>query len=279
MLLENLPAELWFHILSYLSPLDAFYAFDDISNVRINYILHDMYSIRQTEDNSFLKLNISLTNIPLFMYNFAVANVISLYSNVIYSLTLSNAETPNAISSFIRKFFLKSDFPNLKFLHLIEPTANEFNTIINDLSNVNRLNVQSKSMHTFDVDTIKKVLYSAPSLKNCCFSQFHENFILKNSYSWIEKLVIDSCDYLCFISILNHFTLLEKLSINRLSMSHNTTSSPMKGVKKPTFIKDLRIRAFSIPFNYLQMLFPYFADIEKFSLSIVCDEGLHISIR
>jgi len=274
MKIEDLPGELWFLILSYLSPLEAFYAFNNINNARIHSILIDMYLIRHDEDNCSSILNISLVHIPLFMYNFAISNVISFYSNVIYSLTLSNERTPGQINHFLEKYSFKYDFTYLKSLRLIEPTSNEFNIIINDLSNIIKLDIQSKEMHSFDINIIQKILYSKPTINHCSLSQFRQDFILNNSYSFIKKLIINSCDYLCFINILNHFSLLEKLSINILSMSRNVILSSINLINNSILIKHLKLRAFSIPFNYLQILFPYLENIHIFSLSIFCDEGL-----
>ncbi|CAF3689916.1 unnamed protein product [Adineta steineri] len=273
MKLEDLPGELWFAILSYLPPLDAFYAFNNTDNARIHSILTDMYLIRRDEDNCSSIINISLAHIPLLMYNFAVSNVISFYSNIIHSLTLSNDQTPDQINSFLVKYSFKYDFTYLKCLHLIEPSSNEFNLIINDLSNITMLNIQSKQMHSFDINTIQQILYNKPTIKHCCLSQFRQDFILNNSYSFIQKLNINSCDYLCFINILNHFYLLEKLSINILSMSRNAVLSSIDLIQNPVLIKNLKIRAFSIPFDYFQILFPYLENIQIFSFAIVCDEG------
>jgi hypothetical protein len=275
MKLEDLPGELWFLILSYLSPLESFYAFNNINNARIHSILTDMYLIRRDEDKCSSALNISLVHIPLYMYKFAVSNVISFYSNIIYSLTLSNDRTPGQINSFLQKYSFKYDFTYLKCLRLIEPSSNEFNIIINDLPNITRLDIQSKEMHSFDVNTIQKILYTKSSINSCCLSQFRQDYILNKSYSFIQKLVINSCNYLCFINILNHFSLLEKLSINILSMSPNVILSSINLMEKPVFIKELKIRAFSIPFDYLQILLPYFETIQIFSFAIVCDEGLY----
>ena len=208
------------------------------------------------------------------MYNFAVSNVISFYSNIIYSLTLSNVQTPGQITNFLQKYSFKYDFTYLKFLRLIEPSFNEFNIIINDLSNIKILDIQSKEMHSFDINTIQKILYSKPSITHCCLNQFRQDFIINTSYSLIQNLVINSCDYLCFVNILNHFCLLEKLSISILSMSRDVNLKSIRLVDNPMLIKDLKIRAFSIPFDYLHILFPYFENIQTFSLSIVCDEGL-----
>src|SRR5690349_6466384 len=107
MKLEDLPGELWFLILSYLSPLEAFYAFNNTNNARIHSILIDMYLIKRNEDNCSSILNISLVHIPLYMYNFAISNVISFYSNIIYSLTLSNERTPGQINNFLEKYSFK----------------------------------------------------------------------------------------------------------------------------------------------------------------------------
>jgi hypothetical protein len=273
MKLEDLPGELWFLILSYLTPLEAFYAFNNINNVRIHSILTDMYLIQQDEDNCSSILNISLVHIPLYMYNFAISNAISFYSNIIHSLTLSNERTPGQINSFLQKYSFKYDFTYLKSLHIIEPSFNEFNTIINGLSNLKLLNIQSKEMHSFDINTIQKILYSKPTITQCCLSLFRQDFILNTSYSFIQKLVINSCDYLCFVNILNHFCLLEILSINILSMSRNAILSSINLMDNSILIKDLKIRAFSIPFDYLHILFPYFENIQIFSFAIVCDEG------
>lgn len=269
MKLEDLPGELWFLILSYLSPLEAFYTFKSINNRRIYSILIDMYLIRQVDNNSSLKLNISLACIPLFMYNFAMSNIISHYSNLIQSLKLSNVQTPGQINDFIKRY----SFQYVKSLCLIEPTSDELNIIVKDLANVKMLDIQSKSMHSFDVDTIKTILYSKPSINSCCLTQFYEDFISIDSYSFIQTLKIDSCDYLCFINILNHFCLLENLSINSLSISQNTTLTSNNLTQNPILIKDLQIRALSIPFHYFLLLFPSFEKLQRFSLSIMCDEG------
>ncbi|CAF0797965.1 unnamed protein product [Rotaria sordida] len=135
---EDLPGELWFLILSYLIPLEAFYAFKNINNARINSILIDMYLIQQDKDkdNCSSILNISLSHLPLFMYNFAIKNVISYYSNIIHSLTLSNQQTPGEINNFLEKYSFKYDFKYLKSLYLIEPSSIELNIIVNDLSNI-----------------------------------------------------------------------------------------------------------------------------------------------
>ncbi|CAF3474740.1 unnamed protein product [Rotaria sp. Silwood1] len=270
---EDLPGELWFLILSYLSPLEAFYAFSSINNARIHSILTDMYLVRQGNDKCSSILNISLAHLPLFMYNFAITNIISYYSNVIHSLTLSNQQTPGEINSFLQKYSFKYDFKSLKSLCLIEPSSNELNIIINDLSNIKMLDIQSKEIYSFDKDTIQKILYSKSSIDYCCLSQFHQNFISNDSYSFIQTLIIDSCEYLCFINILNHFCLLKKLSINILSMSHNAILSSNNLIEHPVSIKNLKLRAFSIPFDYLLVLFCLFENIQKFSLSIICDEG------
>lgn len=103
MKLEDLPNELWFLILSYLSPLETFYAFNNINNSRIQSILTDMYLIRRDDNDYSSALRISLAQVPLFMYNFAVSNLLSFYSNVIHSLTLSNDRTPGQITSFLEK--------------------------------------------------------------------------------------------------------------------------------------------------------------------------------
>ena len=66
MKLEDLPGELWFLILSYLSPLEAFYAFNNINNARIHSIHTDMYLIRREENNCSSVLKISLAHTPLF---------------------------------------------------------------------------------------------------------------------------------------------------------------------------------------------------------------------
>jgi hypothetical protein len=273
MKLEDLPGELWFLILSYLSPLEAFYAFNNINNARIESLLIDMYLIEREENHCSSILNISLLHLPLYMYKFAVSNVISFYSNIIYSLTLSNERTPSQINNFLEKYSFKYDFTYLKSLRLIEPTSNEFNRIINDLTTIKKLVIQSKEMHLFDVHTIQKILYFKSTIIHCCLSQFREDFILNNSYSFIQKLNINSCDYLCFIHILNHFSLLEKLSIHSLSMSRNVILSSINLMNNSILIQDLKIRALSIPFNYLQILFPYFENLHRFSLSILCDEG------
>ncbi len=275
MKLEDLPGELWFLILSYLSPLEAFYAFNNITNARIQSILIDMYLIEREEDNCSSILNISLVHLPLFMYNFAISNVISFYSNIIYSLTLSNERTPGQINNFLEKYSFKYDFTYLKILRLIEPTSNEFNRIINDLTTIEKLDIQSKEMHLFDLDIIQKILYFKSTIIHCCLSQFREDFILNNSYSFIQILYINSCDYLCFIHILNHFSLLEKLSIHTLSMSRHVILSSINLMNNSILIKHLKLRAFSIPFNYLQILFPYFENLHRFSLSILCDEGFN----
>ncbi|CAF5169319.1 unnamed protein product, partial [Rotaria sp. Silwood1] len=91
MKLEDLPGELWFLIPSYLLPVEVLYAFSDVNNKRIRSILTEMYSIRKKNGPSLLK--ISLVDIPLFLYQFAILHVISLYYNEIHSLTLSNEQT------------------------------------------------------------------------------------------------------------------------------------------------------------------------------------------
>ena len=273
MKLEDLPGELWFLILSYLTPLEAFYAFNNINNARIHSILIDMYLIQQDEDNCSSILNISLVHIHYILYNFAISNVISFYSNIIYSLTLSNERTPGQINNFLEKYSFKYDFPYLKSLYIIEPSSTEFNIIINDLSNIKKLSIQSKEMHLFDINTIQKIIYLKPTINHCYLSQFRQDFILNNSYSFIKIFDINSCDYLCFINILNHFGLLEKLSINILSMSRNVILSSINLMDNQILIKHLKLRAFSIPFDYLHILFPYFENLQTFSLSIVCDEG------
>ncbi|CAF3838134.1 unnamed protein product [Rotaria sordida] len=272
---EDLPGELWFLILSYLTPLEAFYAFKNINNARINSILIDMYLIQQDKDkdNCSSILNISLSHLPLFMYNFAIKNVISYYSNIIHSLTLSNQQTPGEINNFLEKYSFKHDFKYLKSLYLIEPSSIELNIIVNDLSNIKIINIQSKDIYSFDINTIQKILYSIPSIEYCCLSRFHQNFILNNSYSFIKNLIIDSCDYLCFINILNHFGSLKKLSINILSMPRDPILSSNNLIENSILIEDLKLRAFSIRFDYLLILFPSFENIQKFSLSIICDEG------
>lgn len=273
MKLEDLPGELWFLILSYLSPLESFYAFNNL-NTRIHSILLEMYLIKHEDDNRSSILNISLTHIPLYMYNFAISNVISYYSNIIYSLTLSNDRTPGQIKNFLEKYSFKYDFTYLNSLSLIEPTSNEFNIIINDIKNVKNLKIQSKDMQSFDINTIEKILYFKSRIHSCSLSQFHQDFFRNNSYSFIKTLIINSCNYLCFINILNHFILLEKLTINILSMSRSVILSSVNLINQTIVLKYLKLRAFSIPFNYLQVLFPYFENIEIFSLSIFCDEGL-----
>ena len=273
MKLEDLPVELWFLILSYLSPLETFYAFYTIKNVRIHSILTDMYLIRQDDDNNSSKLNISLDYVPLLMYNFAVSKVIPFYSNVIQSLTLSNEQTPGQINHFLHKHSFKSNFSYLKSLRLVEPSSNELNIIINDLSDIHTLDIQSKTMYSLDIVTIQKILYFKTSINQFCLSRFRQDFILNGWYSFIKSLIIDSCDYLCFINIFKHFCLLEKLSINILSMSRNAVLSSINLIENTLSIKDLKIRAFSIPFDYFQILFPLFENMQRFSLAIICDEG------
>jgi hypothetical protein len=271
---EDIPGELWFLILSYLSPLEAFYSFNNLNNARIHSILTAMYLIRQDEDNYSSVLHISFVDLPLFMYKYSQSNIISSYSNVIRSLTLSNERTPGQINDFLQKFSFKYDFQYLKSLRLIEPLSNELNIIINDLPNINMIDIQSKKMHSFDIDTIQQVLYSKSSINQCTLSQFREDFILNKSYSLIQNLILHSCDYLSFVNILNHFYLLEKLTINMLTISRNVTLSSIQLIEKPILIRNLKLRAFSIPFDYFQILFPFFENIQTFSLAIICDEGL-----
>ncbi|CAF1528437.1 unnamed protein product [Rotaria sordida] len=232
-----------------------------------------MYLIQQDKDNCSSILNISLSHLPLFMYNFGIKNVISYYSNIIHSLILSNEQTPDQIKDFLQKYSFK-DFKYLKFLRLIKPSSNEFSIIINDLCNVETLDIQSEDINSFDINTVQKIFYSESSIIHCYLSEFQEEFILNNSHSSMKELVINSCDYLCFVNILNHFCSLEKLTINTLLMSSNVIlgSNPFKE-NSILLIKDLKICAHSIPFDYLQRLFRYFENIQIFSLSIVSDEG------
>ncbi|CAF4483309.1 unnamed protein product [Rotaria socialis] len=273
MKLEDLPGEIWFLILSYVSPLEAFYAFKKIKNTRINSIMTEMYLIRQVGDNYSSILNLSLAHASLSMYNFAMSDIIPYYSHMIHELILSNRQTPGEINDFLQKYSLTHDFTYLSCLRLIEPSPIELNIIVNDIQNVKMIDIQSKYMHSYDVNTIQTILYSKPTIDYCCLSQFHQNFISKDSYSFIQSLKIDSCDYLCFLSILNHFCLLEKLSINTLSMPRNVILSSNNLIENPLLIKDLKLRAFSIRFDYLLVLFPFFENIQRFSLSLVCDEG------
>ncbi|UJR37017.1 hypothetical protein I4U23_029724 [Adineta vaga] len=273
MKIEELPGELWFLILSYLSPLEAFYAFNNVNNSRIHSILTDMYLIRRDDDNSSSVLNISLVHVPLFMYNFAISNVISFYSNIIHSLTLSNDQTPGEITNFLQKYSFKYDFPYLKYLHLIEPTSNEFNTIIDDLFNIKIIDIQSRQIHLFNLDIIQKLLYSKSSIIDCRLSQFRQDFISQSSNAFIRKLSIHSCDYLSFVNIISHFALLEYLSIQTLLMSRHAILTSIHRLDKPIVLKYLKLRAFSIPFEYLQILFPYLENLQRFSLAILCDEG------
>ncbi|CAF3711674.1 unnamed protein product [Rotaria sp. Silwood1] len=270
MKLEDLPGELWFLILSYLSPVEVFYAFSDVNNKRIRSIFTEMYSIRKKNGSSLLK--ISLVDIPLFLYQFAILHVISLCYNEIHSLTLSNEQTPDQIKDFLQKYSFK-DFKYLKFLCLIKTSSNEFNIIINDLCNVETLDIQSEDINSFDINTVQKIFYSESSIILCYLSEFQEEFILNNSHSSMKELVINSCDYLCFVNVLNHFCSLEKLTINTLLMSSNVIlgSNSFKE-NSILLIKDLKICAHSIPFDYLQRLFRYFENIQIFSLSIVSDE-------
>ncbi|CAF1268055.1 unnamed protein product [Adineta ricciae] len=270
---EDLPSELWFLILSYLSPLEAFYTFNNINNSRIQAILTDMYVIRRDDDDYSSALRISLAQVPLFIYNFAVSNLLSFYSNVIHSLTLSNDRTPGQIASFLDKYSFKYDFPYLKCLHLIEPTANEFDLIVNDLSTVRKVVFQSKEMHLFNSNTMHKLLYSKFSITDCHLSQFRQDFICPSSYSCIRNLVIHSCDYLSFITILDQFSLLNSLSIRSLSISRHVQLTSIHLMNHPVLVKHLKLRAISIPFDYLQIVFPYLENLRKFSFAILCNEG------
>lgn len=268
MKLEDLPGELWFVILSYLSPLEAFYAFNSLFNTRIQSILSDMYSIKDDDHHRSSILNISLRDLPMFMYQFAVSNVLAFYSNIIHSLTLSNQRTPRQIEQFCIKYSFKYDFPYLKSLRLIEPTSNELTSIINDLSSIEKLHIQSKDMHE---NTLQKILYEKSSLIHCSFSYFRENFIRMNvPSSFLRILSIDSCDYQCFIEILKHFVFLERLVINKLTIAHDILNTT---IDHSLSIQQLKLRAFSIPWNSLQSLFPYLEHLQRFSLSIFCDEG------
>ncbi|CAF5087018.1 unnamed protein product, partial [Rotaria sp. Silwood1] len=243
MKLDDLPGELWFLILSYLSPVEVFYEFSDVNNKRIGSILTEMYSIRKKNGSSLLK--ISLVDIPLFLYQFAILHVISLCYNEIHSLTLSNEQTPDQIKDFLQKYSFK-DFKYLKFVRLIKPSSNEFNIIINDLCTVETLDIQSEDINSFDINTVQKIFYSQSSIIHCYLSKFQEEFILNNSHSSMKELVINSCDYLCFVNILNHFCSLEKLTINTLLMSSNVIlgSNPFKK-NSILLIKDLKICAHS----------------------------------
>ena len=277
MKLEDLPGELWFVILSYLSPLEAFYAFNHLFNTRIQSILLEMYSIKDDDHQRSSILNISLLHLPVFMYHFAVSNVLAFYSNIIHSLALSNQRTPRQIENFLIKYSFKYDFPYLKSLRLIEPTSNEFNSIINDISSIEKLHIQSKDMHTFDRNTLQKILYGKSNLIHCSFSLFREDFIRMNSSSFLRILSIDSCDYQCFIRILNHLSFLEKLFINKLTFSRDILASAMDLIDHSLAIQQLKLRAFSIPWNSLQIIFPYLEHLQRLSLSIFCDEGSSIS--
>ncbi|CAF1378277.1 unnamed protein product [Rotaria sordida] len=142
------------------------------------------------------------------------------------------------------------------------------------MNNIKTLDIQSEDINSFDINTVQKIFYSESSIIHCYLSEFQEEFILNNSHSSMKELVINSCDYLCFVNILNHFCSLEKLTINTLLMSSNVIlgSNPFKE-NSILLIKDLKICAHSIPFDYLQRLFRYFENIQIFSLSIVSDEG------
>lgn len=277
MKLEDLPGELWFVILSYLSPLEAFYAFNQLFNVRIQSILSEMYSIKDDDDHHRSSiLNISLLHLPVFMYHFAVSNVLAFYSNIIHSLTLSNQRTPRQIENFLIEYSFKYDFPYLKSLRLIEPTSNELNSIINEISSIEKLHIQSKDMQTFERSTLHKILYDKSSVIHCSFSQFQEDFIRMNSSSFVRVLSIDSCDYQCFIRILNHLSLLEKLFINKLTFSRHILASAIELIDHSLSIEQLKLRAFSIPWNSLQIIFPYLEQLQRLSLSIFCDEGKQV---
>ncbi|CAF2874563.1 unnamed protein product [Rotaria sp. Silwood2] len=56
-------------------------------------------------------------------------------------------------------------------------------------------------------------------------------------------------------------------------MSRNVILSSNNLIENPISIRDLKLRVFSIPFDYLLIIFPSFEKIQKFSLSIICDEG------
>ena len=273
MKLENLPGELWFVILSYLSPLEAFYAFHNLFHARIQSILFEMYSIQRDDHPCSSILNISLAHLPLFMYHFAISNILTFYSNILHSLTLSNERTPGQIDHFLKKYSFKYDFPCLKSLRLIEPTSTELKEIIDDLSSMDKLHIQSKDMHRFNLDTLHKILYGKINLFHCSFSQFRDDFIRTEQFSSLRSLSIDSCDYQCFIQILNHFSSLKLLFIHTLTMSRNHLASSIDLIDRSLAIQQLKLRVFSIPWNYLQMIFPYLENLQRFSLAVFCDEG------
>jgi hypothetical protein len=56
-------------------------------------------------------------------------------------------------------------------------------------------------------------------------------------------------------------------------MSRNIISSSIDLINNSLLIKQLKLRTFSIPFNYLEILFPYLENIQRFSLGSFCDEG------
>ena len=263
---EDLPGELWLMILSYLSPVEAFYALDGINNTRVQCILNEMYQLEQR--------HVSLVDLPLILYDFARLSIIAPYSKTMHALTLSNERTPGQINDVLQHYSLPSDLPHLKFLSLIEPSPEEVTTILNDLPDIESIHIRSKEMHTFDVNSIRTIFHSKPSIITCSMSQFRPEFLAKDSVSALQRLTIHSCDYSTFITILNHFVRLEKLTIENLSMARDVNFSSDNLLNKVIPIKDLSLRVFSISFNYLQKLFPYFEYLRRFSLSIVGDEGL-----
>jgi hypothetical protein len=263
---EDLPGELWFMVLSYLSPVEAFYAFDGINHMRVRCILKEMYQLEQ--------MHVSLVDLPLILYDFARLSIIAPYSKTIHALKLSNERTPGQIKDFLQHYSLQNDFPCLKCLHLIEPLSDEVTTLVNDLPDIESIDIRSKEMHTFDVNSIRTLLYFKPSIIACSLSQFRSDFLAKDSFSSLRRLIIHSCDYSTFITILNHFCRLEKLTINNLFMTREVIFPSDNLLDKVTSIKDLALSVFSISFNYLQKLFPYFEYLRRFSLSIVGDEGL-----
>jgi len=276
---EELPGELIFHILSYLKPLDVFYAFHNLINYRLQSIIIDMYAIKYDEDDYSSNLNISLVDVPLFMFDFALSNVISFYSNMIHSLTLSNKRTPKQIDSFLEKYSFKYDFTYLKSLTLIEPTNDELNEILPNLPNIQTLSIRSKHMYLFDRRLLQQILYVKRTLVNCFLSQFEFDYICQQSRSFIRKLHIQSCDFSCFIHLFNSFLWLEFLELNFLSISPSQMFSSNQIIQHEIKLKHFKLDTSNIAWHNLQIIFPLLKNLQRFSLGIASDEGLTKSQR